>query len=188
MTTEVSTRPRAGREASAKGHDVLAGGAIEVGSEPVELQARSASERGESRLGAYEPMPTQRGELADRDSIPGHDEGLTLVKLAHYLAAVIAKLTLSDLFGHTPTVALVLRIPMRRSDTQEGAAPDGGSSVGVSSALAEAVYRGHEMEVGDFSPICSSIATDALHPGKVAAVKSGRLRPSRAPIGTRQPY
>jgi hypothetical protein len=46
-------------------------------------------------------MPTQRGKLADRDSIPGHDEGFALVKLAHNLAAVIAKLTLGDLSGHT---------------------------------------------------------------------------------------
>jgi hypothetical protein len=81
--------------------DLLAGCPIKVRSEPVELHARSASERGDGRLGAYESMPTQRGKLADRDSIPGHDEGFALVKLAHNLAAVIAKLTLGDLSGHT---------------------------------------------------------------------------------------
>ena len=94
-------RPLAGREASATRRDLLAGGPVEVRSEPVELHARSVSERGDSRLGAHESMSTQRGQLADRDSIPGHDEGLALVKLAHNLAAVIAKLTLSNLFGHT---------------------------------------------------------------------------------------
>lgn len=46
-------------------------------------------------------MPAQRGELADRDSIPRHDERLTMVQLAHDVAAVIAELPLSDLFGHT---------------------------------------------------------------------------------------
>ncbi len=54
-------------------------------------------------------MPTQRGKLADRDSIPGYDERLALVELAHNVAAVIAQFPLGDLFGHTTTVARVLR-------------------------------------------------------------------------------
>ena len=101
-------RPRDGSDASATGRDVLAGDPIEVLSEPVELQARSAPERRDSRLGADESMPAQRRKLADRNSIPRHDEGFALVKLAHDLAAVIAQLTLSDLSGHLPSVARVL--------------------------------------------------------------------------------
>ncbi len=54
-------------------------------------------------------MPAHRGKLADRDSIPGHDERLALIKLAHNAAAVIAQLALGDLFGHTQIVARVLR-------------------------------------------------------------------------------
>jgi hypothetical protein len=94
-------RPRDGREASATRRDLLAGGPIEVCSEHIELHPRSASECGDSRRGAYESMPTQRGKLADGDPIPGDDEGFALVKLAHDLAAVIAKLTLGDFFGHS---------------------------------------------------------------------------------------
>ena len=81
--------------------DLLADGPIEVGSQPVELHARSAPERRHNRLGAYESMPTQRGKLADRDPIPGHNEAFAPVELAHDLAAVIAELTLGDLSCHT---------------------------------------------------------------------------------------
>ena len=101
-------RPCDARAASATRRDLLAGGPIEVGSQPVELHARSAPERRHSRRGADESMPTQWGKLADRDPIPGHNEGFALVKLAHNLAAVIAEFTLGDLSGHTPTVARVL--------------------------------------------------------------------------------
>jgi hypothetical protein len=52
------------------------------------------------------------GKLADRDSVPGHDEGFTLVELARDLAAVIAQLSLSDLSGHTGKVARALRRTM----------------------------------------------------------------------------
>ena len=93
--------PCAGRGVLATRRDLLAGGPIEICSEPVEFDWRSAPERGDGRLGADESMPTQWGKLADRDSIPGHDERLALVKLAHNLAAVIAELTLGDLSGHT---------------------------------------------------------------------------------------
>jgi hypothetical protein len=48
-------------------------------------------------------MPAQRGKLADRDSIPGHDEPLALVKLAHNVAAVVTQLPLGDLLA-TPEV------------------------------------------------------------------------------------
>jgi hypothetical protein len=78
----------------------LAGDSIEVRPEPVQVNARRASERRDGRFGAYESMPAQRGKLADRDSVSGHDEALALVKLAHDFSAVIAKLTLSDLSGH----------------------------------------------------------------------------------------
>jgi hypothetical protein len=81
--------------------DLLAGGPIEVGSQTVELHARSAPERRHSRLCTDESTPTQWGKFADRDPVPGHNEGLALVKLAHNLAAVIAELTLGDLSGHT---------------------------------------------------------------------------------------
>ena len=52
---------------------------------------------------------THWGKLADRDSIPGHNERFALVKLTHDFAATIAELALGDLSGHTATVALVLQ-------------------------------------------------------------------------------
>ena len=100
--------PCVGRGVLATRRDLLTGRPIEIRSEPVELNPRSAPERGDGRLGADESMPTQRGKLADRDSIPGHDERFALVKLAHNLAAVIAQLALGDLPGHPQSVARVL--------------------------------------------------------------------------------
>jgi hypothetical protein len=79
----------------------LAGCPIEIRSEPVQRHRRSAPERGDGHLGAYESVSAQRGKLPDGDSIPGHDERLALVKLSHDLAAVIAQLPLRDLFAHT---------------------------------------------------------------------------------------
>ena len=96
-------RPCDARGASGTKRDLLAHGPIEICSQPVEFHARSAPECSHSRFGTYESMPTQWGKLTDGDSIPGHDEGFTLVKLAHNLAAVIAQLTLRDLSGHTGT-------------------------------------------------------------------------------------
>ena len=73
-------------------------------------------------------MPTQRGKLADRDPISGHDEGFALVKLAHDLAAVIAKLTLGDLSGHIRTVARVLQSDARcRAPHTDRASADRGA-------------------------------------------------------------
>ena len=94
-------RPCDARGASATRRDLLAGGPIEVGSQPVEVHARRAPERRHSRPRSDESMPTQWGKLADRNPVPGDNEGFALVKLAHNLAAVIAQLTLGDLAGHT---------------------------------------------------------------------------------------
>jgi hypothetical protein len=87
-------------------------------------------------------MPTQRGKLADRDAIPGHDERLASVKSAHNLAAVIAQLPLSNPFGHTTSVARVLRALCTRpitSNCRRGTG-NGGSGVGVPAARAEADF------------------------------------------------
>src|ERR1700746_1748875 len=119
ITTEVSMSPCDGRGVLATRCDLLAGGPIEIRSEPVEPHPRSAPERGDGGLGADESTPTQRGQLADRDSIPGHDERLALVKLAHDVAAVIAQLPLGDLFGHTHSVARVLRCPIHGANHLE---------------------------------------------------------------------
>lgn len=67
---EPSRRTRA----SATRRDLLTGGPIEICSEPVEGHGRSAPERGDGRVGAYESMPAQRRKLADRDSVSGHDK------------------------------------------------------------------------------------------------------------------
>jgi hypothetical protein len=124
-------RPRDG--ASATRLDLLAGGPIEVPSESVELDARSASERRDDGVGAYKAMPPQRKKLADRDAIPGHNEGFALVKLAHNLAAVIAKFPLSDLSCHNPncsTSATPVTSPII-SNGQTVAAQAAGNGVGL---------------------------------------------------------
>ena len=108
ITTEVSMRRCDARAASVRRCDLLAGGLIEVRSQPVQLDTRSASERRHSRLGTDESMATQWRQLFDRNPIPGHNEGFALVKLAHNLAAVIAELTLGDLSGHIRSVGPVL--------------------------------------------------------------------------------
>ena len=114
-------RPCDARGESATRRDRLAGDPIEIGSESVELHARGASERRDGGFCADESMPTQRGKLADRGSIPGHDEGFALVKPTHDLAAVIAKLALADLPGHPPHCSIgatdaTVRIPFDPGD------------------------------------------------------------------------
>jgi len=74
------------RGASATRCDLLAGGPIEVRAQPGERHARSAPERRQSRLGPYESMTTQRRELANRDPIPGHNEGFALTRSCAYTA------------------------------------------------------------------------------------------------------
>src|ERR1700694_4650210 len=155
-------RPCDARAASATRRDLLAGGPIEVGSQPVELHARSAPERRHSRRGADESMPTQWGKLADRDPIPGHNEGFALVKLAHNLAAVIAELTLGDLSGHTPSVASVLQ-PMHACTLPITVAPAGAEKVldlcivvchglvGLAEAVTTVVERGR-------ADVCDSLS------------------------------
>lgn len=100
--------PCGGRGTSATRRYLLAGGPVQICSEPVEPHPGSAPERGDGRFGADESMPAQRGKLADRGSVPGHNERLTLVKLAHDVATAVAQLPLGDLFGHTKSVARVL--------------------------------------------------------------------------------
>ena len=107
-------RPCDGRGGSATRRDRLAGNPIEIGSESIELHARAASERRDRRFCADESMPTQRGKLADADSIPGHHEGFALVKPTHDLAAVVAKLALTDFPGHIRSVAQVLHAARSR--------------------------------------------------------------------------
>lgn len=131
--------PCDGRPASATRRDLLVGRPIEIRSEPVQPHPRSAPERGDGRLGADESMPPQRGKLADRDSIPGHDERFAVVKLAHNVAAVIAQLPLGDLFGHTKSVARVLRNSIRGGAARATAGP---ASVGMTWAGTDATVVG----------------------------------------------
>lgn len=100
--------PRGARATSGTGFYLLACGAIEVRSQPLELHARRALERRQRRLVAYEPVPTKWGKLPNRNPISGHNEGFALVKLPHNLATVIAEFTLRDLSSHPPIVASVL--------------------------------------------------------------------------------
>lgn len=97
------------RGASATRSGLLARGSVEIRSEPVKINRRSAPERADGRLGADESMPAQRRKLSHRNSVPSYDERLALVELAHDLAAVVAQLALSYLLRHTSSVARVLQ-------------------------------------------------------------------------------
>ena len=89
--------------------NVLASSPIEVRSQPVELHAWSTPECCHRRLGTDEATATQRIQLADRNAVPGHQEGLALIEPPHNLAAAIAQLTLGDFSGHERTVAQMLQ-------------------------------------------------------------------------------
>ena len=87
--------PRGRLSATVSG--VLACDGFEVGPEPAEVHRRRSAEDGHHRLGAHEPVPPERGELADWNPVARHDKRLALVEPAHDLAALVAKLPLGDL-------------------------------------------------------------------------------------------
>jgi hypothetical protein len=91
----------------------LAGNSIEVRAQPVNLYTRRTPESCHGRLGTDESMATQWRELADRNAISRHHEGLALVKAPHDLAAAIAQLALGDVARHDSSVAHVLRYARR---------------------------------------------------------------------------
>jgi hypothetical protein len=101
-------RPCVAGRRSATGRDLLASRGIEVGSEPVEIDARRALERCHCFVGANEATATHWGKLADGNTVSGDDEALALVELAHDLTAVVSQLALGDLGCHTTSVARVL--------------------------------------------------------------------------------
>lgn len=107
--------PCGARRRSATGRDLLAGRVIKVGTELVDIDAWCALESRYCGVGADEPMATQWGQLADRNTISGHDERLALVELAHDLAAVVAQLALGDFGSHIGTVARVLQLHFFRT-------------------------------------------------------------------------
>ena len=94
---------------SATGRDVLARRVVEVGSEPVEIDARRALECRHCLVSTDKAMTTQWGQFADGDTVSGDNEALALVELAHDLTAVVSQLALSDLGRHGTTVARVLQ-------------------------------------------------------------------------------
>jgi hypothetical protein len=105
MTTDVSSTPRAGRGLSATGRRALVGDGVQIGPELAVIDGRGGAEQRHRSLGSYEPVAPQRGQLADRHAVAGHDERLPSVKPAHDLAAVIAEFSLGDLFSHVVSVA-----------------------------------------------------------------------------------
>ena len=88
----------------------MANRVIKVVAQPGEIDAGCALECRYCCLGVDEPVATQWGQFADRNTVSGHDERLALVELAHDLAAVVAQFALRDFGSHSSSVAPVLRI------------------------------------------------------------------------------
>ena len=63
------------------------------------------AEQGHGGIRTDEAVPAKWRQFPHRDAVAGHDERLAVVELPHYLAAFIAEFPLSDLSGHTTTVA-----------------------------------------------------------------------------------
>ena len=100
-----------GWRGSATGCEVLAGDGVQVGAQTFEVDPGRAPERRHRCSRTDEPIAPQGGKLPDGHTVPGHDEGLAAVELAHDLSAVVAQLPLSDLGGHEPSVALRATTP-----------------------------------------------------------------------------
>ena len=99
ITTEVSTNPRA-QGASATGRRILIDVSVDVGSEFLVVDVRSALERGKENVSGDELAPFVRMQLTDRPAVAGDDEVLARVECSHHFAAVVAKLSLGQFPCH----------------------------------------------------------------------------------------
>ncbi len=69
---------------------------VEIGAETAGVDGGGVAEHRGDRVGRDEAVAAQRRELADRGSVSGDDEGLTLIEAPHDLATVVAELSLRD--------------------------------------------------------------------------------------------
>ena len=97
--------PRGAREDSDTRAGILGCNAVEVGTKPGQVDARSATENCDGRVGTHEPVASKWGDLPDGHAMPGDDERLTPVQSPHDLAAVVPELTLGDVSSHEVIVA-----------------------------------------------------------------------------------
>lgn len=70
--------------------------AVEIGSEPVTVEAGGAGKDLGDLLARSELSPPDWDEFADGHAAPSDDEGLALVQATHDLAAVVAKFALCN--------------------------------------------------------------------------------------------
>jgi len=114
--------PRAGRLSSGTRGGFLGGHAVEISAESCEVDARRVAEHCDCGVSAHESVSAQRGELSDGRPVPRHYEGLTLVQLAHDLAALVAQLPLGDLSSHLANVArrATAEVPDPEHKTERG--------------------------------------------------------------------
>lgn len=112
MTTDVSSTPRSTRW-SATWFDALIGDKVEVPSELFAVNRWSCLEELGDGFRCNESEAAQRGQLADRHAIAGHDEGLALVKATHDLSAAIPQFSLGDDLTH-PTIVARRATPARK--------------------------------------------------------------------------
>ena len=108
-TTEVSSRPAAGRSATriyALIHRV-----VQVLTKPSTVHPGSFTEEFSDQASVHEPTAPQRPQLTDRHGVARHDEGSTFPEGAHDPAAVVAQFPLTDHLTHPPTVAPRATVP-----------------------------------------------------------------------------
>ncbi|HWA53184.1 MAG TPA: hypothetical protein VG816_03335 [Solirubrobacterales bacterium] len=64
--------------------------AVDIGSEPLEIDRGRPSEELDERLSGDELPTLVRAQFTDRPAVPRHDEVLAVVERPHHLAAVVA--------------------------------------------------------------------------------------------------
>ena len=69
---------------------------VHVGAKPCRIEGRSAREEGERLLDSDKATLADRRQLADRNTVTGGDERLTVVDGEQDRAAVVSQLALSD--------------------------------------------------------------------------------------------
>lgn len=103
-------RPRPERASATRCH-VVVESRVDVSPEGVGVDGRGARECRDGSAGWDECASAQRCELADRDSVARHHEGLSAVERAHHIAAVVPELSLRDLVRHRPYCSTRATVP-----------------------------------------------------------------------------
>ena len=104
MTTEVSSKPRGLRSATRS--DALIDRLIDVFPHAFPVQPGCVAEGFDGDRRCNETVPAQRTQLTHWPTIAAHHEAAALIERTHDATAVVAQLSLADVFTHMATIAL----------------------------------------------------------------------------------